>query len=879
MQRTRPAEIVEATLTNGMSVLLKEDHTAPIATFWTWYRVGSRNERPGKTGISHWVEHMQFKGTPTLEKGQIFRDVSRVGGTLNALTSHDWTAYFETVPAARIDLALTIEADRMRHSVFDADEVESERTVILSERQGAENNPGYALYEEVTGTAFQAHPYRHMVIGYEADLRAISRDDLYDHYRHFYHPANAFIVAIGDFATDDLINRIDVAFGGTPAGDPIARSIGVTEPPQPGERRVTMQRPAGTPYLRMAFHAPEAAHAALAPLLVTEAILSGGKPMGFGGGGGMGRSSRLYRALVATGLARSAESDMGITIDPYLFQIGVTALPGADLNQIEGVLDEELARLREDSTPAVELERALRQIESQLVYSSEGVTNQAYWLGQWNVVDDWRRADAFLQAIRAVSADDVQRVARMYLVPERRTVGWLEPTTDGSSAVSGATGSNAPLGAYVVWGLDGPQASRSVDVGGAFQRAVLPNGIPVLGQDRPGSRSVALRLRIPAGSIRETPAEAGIAHLTARSLSRGSGGRSFHDLNMRTDELGSSIAVDAGREFVEARVRALSDDFPEMAVLLAQTVLRPDFPEEEIAKVKDEQLGAIAEVDNDTRSTADRLMRRGAYPEPNPLGRRVLGSEATLAGLGRTAVHGFHTEKYRPSGAAIAIVGSMGGFDRAVEALSEVFGAWQGSTDEDAAGAGSEVNDTAARLTTEIAGKRQADLAVGLATIPRNHADYYALDIANLVLGRLGLMGRLGAEVRDRQGLAYYAFSQIEPRVDGSLWAARAGVDPSNVDRALEAIETELARLRASLISDEELDDAKNYAVGVLPLALESHDGVVTTLLAIEQFGLGLDYVTRYPEIIRRIRRDDVHVAAEQHLDPTRLAVGIAKPA
>ncbi|HLL51397.1 MAG TPA: insulinase family protein, partial [Thermomicrobiales bacterium] len=319
--------IFETQFSNGLSVLLKEDRTAPIASIWTWYRVGSRNELPGKTGMSHWVEHMQFKGTPGIEKGQIFRDVSRVGGTLNALTSHDWTAYFETLPSSQIDLSLGIESDRMINSLFAPDEVESERTVILSERQGSENNPGYVLYEEVAGSALRAHPYRHMVIGYESDLRQISRDDLFAHYQRFYHPANAFVVAVGDFRSDDLLARLERTFGAIPSGPAVSRAVGVTEPTQLGERRVLLRRPSGVPYLRMAFHAPAAADADLVPLLVTEAVLSGGQPMGFGGGGAMGRSSRLYRALVASGRARAAGSDASITMDPYLFQIGLVGLP------------------------------------------------------------------------------------------------------------------------------------------------------------------------------------------------------------------------------------------------------------------------------------------------------------------------------------------------------------------------------------------------------------------------------------------------------------------------------------------------------------------------------------------------------------------------
>src|SRR5215218_8658378 len=428
--------VVEMELSNGLGIILKEDHSAPVVSIWTWYRVGSRNERPGKTGLSHWVDHMQFKGTARIAKGQIFRDISRVGGTLNALTSHDWTAYFETVPSHQIDLPLQIESDRVTGSLFAPEEVESERTVILSERQGAENNPGYALYEEVVGSAFHAQPYRHVVIGYESDLRTISRDDLFQHYRRFYHPSNAFVVAVGDFDSDDLLGRLERAFGGVSAGEPIPRSIVVEEPAQQGERRILLRRPSGVPYLRVAYHAPAAADADAVPLLVAEAILSGGQPMGLGGGSAMGRSSRLYRALVASGLARAAGSDMSLTIDPYLFQIGVTGLPGSDLPQLERVAEAEVERLQHELVPAKELQRALRQLEAQFVYSSEGMTNQAYWLGQWEIVDSWERASTLPDEIRGVTAEDIQRVAQEYLLPERRTVGWLEPLSSDAAAGS-----------------------------------------------------------------------------------------------------------------------------------------------------------------------------------------------------------------------------------------------------------------------------------------------------------------------------------------------------------------------------------------------------------------------------------------------------------
>ncbi len=421
--------VIETQLNNGLGLLIKPDHSAPLASFWTWYRVGSRNERLGQTGVSHWVEHMQFKGTPSLAKGQIFGEVARVGGTLNALTSFDWTAYFETVPTSALELPLRIESDRIANSLFDPGEVESERTVILSERQGAINNPGYLLYEEVLGEAFRFHSYRTMVIGLESDLRQLSREDLYQHYRRFYQPANAFLVAVGDFDPDRLIADIDRLFGQIPND---TASAPPQSPPQElsqlGERRVVLRRPSGAPYLRMAFHVPAASHPDFVPLLVADAVLSGGKPMGFGGSGGMGRSSRLYRGLVASGLARSASSDIDITLDPFLFQLTATALPGGDLAVVEAAIDAEIEALREEPVPEAELQRALRQVEAQFVYSSEGVTNQAFWLGQWNLLGNWKRALLLPQEIRGVTADDVKRVAETYFQRDQRVVGWLEPT-------------------------------------------------------------------------------------------------------------------------------------------------------------------------------------------------------------------------------------------------------------------------------------------------------------------------------------------------------------------------------------------------------------------------------------------------------------------
>jgi zinc protease len=456
-------------------------------------------------------------------------------------------------------------------------------------------------------------------------------------------------------------------------------------------------------------------------------------------------------------------------------------------------------------------------------------------------------------------------------------VGWLEPLASEAAAVGSPSAAGLRYAPPTAWGLSGPRAGAGH---GAFRRAVLPNGIPVLGQERSQSRSFALRVRVPAGVIYEEHSEeSGVAFLTARSLLRGSGGRSFDQINTRLDELGGSITVDAGREFVEARIRGLREDFPELVDMLAQALQRPVFPAVEVDKVRAEQLGAIAEADNDTRATADRLLRRSIYPEPHPFGRRVLGTSEIVAELDRDAVVAYHRKAFSPQGATIAVVGGIGEFGLALETLSSSFSSWDGSpraVDFDIRLAS---NDAPMLASEAIPGKSQADIAVGVATIPRGHRDYYALDVGNLILGRLGLMGRLGAEVRDRQGLAYYASSQLEARRDGTLWAARAGVDPANIERAVQATRSELDRLRGELVADHELEDAKSYLTGVLPLALETHDGVASILLAIEEFELGLDYLDRYPDIIAAVSRDQIREAARSHLNPETLAVGIARPA
>lgn len=422
---------VEAhTLPNGMLVLTREVHSAPVATSWVWYRVGSRNEPSGQTGISHWVEHMLFKGTPAIPAGELDRLIARNGGSFNGFTWVDYTAYYETLPADRIELGLQVEADRMVNALFAPAEVASERTVIIAELEGYANEPTTWLDEAVKAVAFSVHPYRHPVIGYKSDLLAMTRDELYAYYQTFYMPNNAVLVLVGDFATDALLPRVEALFGALPRG-PQLPAVRAVEPEPQGERRVTVRRPGPAEYLQIGYLAPDCRHPDFAPMAVLDAVLSGAKALHFMGGGAQtNRSARLYQALVETGLATDAGSIYGPSRDPFLFELSALVAEGRGAAEVEAALLTEVARVQQEGIAAAELARVQKQLRAQVAYGGESVTNQAMQLGMWEVLDSYRRVDSLLEELAAVTAEDVRRVAQAYLTERRRVVGHFLPTDE-----------------------------------------------------------------------------------------------------------------------------------------------------------------------------------------------------------------------------------------------------------------------------------------------------------------------------------------------------------------------------------------------------------------------------------------------------------------
>jgi zinc protease len=408
----------EHLLSNGMKVLLVEVPKAPVATVQVWYKVGSRNEVMGRAGLSHMLEHMMFKGTAKYPKGSFSRLIRKNGGVDNAFTSQDFTAYFENLAADRVELALEMEADRMQGLILDMNELKTEREVVKEERRlRSEDDPQGALVEALFAQAYFSHPYHWPVIGWFGDLDAMTLDDLQRHYDTFYSPNNATLVVVGDIKADQLISTIKHLFEPIPRG-PEPKPVATTEAEQKGERRFLLKREAQVPFVMMGYRVPNYPSEDSYALDVLESILSRGK------------SSRLYQSLVydqKLSLAVGAEYGLMQT-DPGLFYFYALVSPGQKVETVEDALHKEIKRLQYEPPIEQELQRAKNQVEAARVFEQDSNFRHAMLLGQAESVGaGWRKVDQFLDRIRAVTAKDVQRVARQYLIEDARTVGTLIP--------------------------------------------------------------------------------------------------------------------------------------------------------------------------------------------------------------------------------------------------------------------------------------------------------------------------------------------------------------------------------------------------------------------------------------------------------------------
>ncbi len=416
------AQVQEFVLDNGLKVLLLEDHKSPAVTFQVWYRVGARNEKDGKSGLAHFLEHMMFKGTPHTGPEEYSRIIAKNGGRSNAFTSSDVTVYFATMSREKIGIEIDLEADRMANALLGEKYFEPEKKVIQEERRmRTEDNPAAALGEVASAVAYTIHPYRRPIVGWMQDIENLERQDLVDFYKLYYAPNNAYIVMVGDFSTEQALEKIKTAFGKIPRG-PEPPKVSAEEPEQRGERRVILKKEAELPLVLAFYHAPNLENPDSFALDLLSVVLAGGK------------SSRLHHDLVyQKRLVRGVDADYsGVSIDPAGLSVYAQLLPGIEAAAVEREINRNLEKVKTELISERELQKAKNQVEAAFVFAQDSIFGQAMKIGYYEAVGGWRQMDAYLDGIRKVTREDIRRVAGQYLNPDRRTVGTLIPTKEKS---------------------------------------------------------------------------------------------------------------------------------------------------------------------------------------------------------------------------------------------------------------------------------------------------------------------------------------------------------------------------------------------------------------------------------------------------------------
>jgi zinc protease len=874
------AQVQQRVLPNGLTVLVKEVHAAPVVTVDVWYKAGSRNERPGITGISHLLEHMTYKGAKGYSRDAMRDIVKRNGAIDNGATYYDYTHYHTTIASDRMTPILQMEAARMSSATLLQKDLDAEWTVVRSELEGRENDPGSLLFNETMAAAFKAHPYQWPVIGWRSDVQHTNAADLMTYYKTYYVPNNATLVVVGDVKADDVFAQAKKYFGGIrKAANP--PQWATPEPDQRGERRVTVRRQGKVPFESIIWHVPALTHEDAPAVMLLDQVL------------GTGRLSRLYQQVVEKRIAVSAWSSTLLLRDTSIFMVGGMAGEGQDIKTIERAVLAEVERMKITPPTADEMARGRRQLEASIIFSRDSVTEQAEQLGYYQTVaGDWAFLDRLPERLKAVTPEDIARVAKTYLTEDNRTVGVFEPTSAGAKAGTitppgpagyhdGDAARNSltppPSRGAGARGVKAAPATTGVKAPVARERIVLPNGLVLVVQENHANPTLAIDMSMRAGKAYDPAGRAGIATMIADLLDAGTKTRTANQIAEELEGSAASISAGTGWETVGIHGKALIGDAELLVRNLADLVRNPIFPDAELAKMREQNLAGLAYTRDQTSQNAYRAFYRAVLPEGHPY--RVASfdeEEAGLKAITRDDLLAFHQARYTPRTAIVVVVGDVKTTD--IRALVEkYFGDWQGETPKlvtfppvPAA--------AASRVVTRIPDKAQVNIYAGYAGgLRRTDPDYFAAQVMNMILGGGGaLNSRLGDVIRDKNGLVYGVYSGFHASTGAGPWYTAMGVNPANVDKALDLLKAEIARMRDGGATQQEVDETIAYVTGAHAIALETNAAIAGELLDAEYFNLGLDYPERFSALYRAVTRDQVNAAAKKFLQPDNLVTSIA---
>ncbi|MDV2503257.1 MAG: pitrilysin family protein [bacterium] len=853
------SDIQTVLLPNGLKVILRENHSAPVVSIQAWVRVGSAQESDGQAGMAHVLEHMLFKGTERRGVGEVARAVESRGGSFNAFTSYDHTVYHVDMASRDLPVGLEVLADVIQRSTLDQDELRKETQVILEEFKRARDRPARELYRRLLEKAFRVHPYRRPVIGYEETFKTFTRPALLAFYRRWYRPERTFLVIVGDIDVPSVTALVKRHFGSKEwrAGAPVSHAL-PPEPPQERFRAVVFRYPAAKARLAVGFHIPRAADPSVHALDALAFIL------------GHGQSSRLFRRVKEDQQLVHEVSSYAMTPrDPGLF-VSTAVLDPPNLERALRAVMTEMFRLAREGPAAEELEKAKVNLVSDFIYDQETMGGQARSLGFFeSVMGDVKAVQTYVERVRALTPADLRRVARTYLKPSNCTVAVLLP--DGAADEV----DEARLGRLVRASMEAVEAEEGESkpqVGGVV-KTVLGNGLTLLVKENHAVPTVAIRVALLGGLRYETPETNGVSRLMARLLTQGSANHTAAQMAEAVESIAGRMKGFSGRNSFGLEAKFLSEDWGRGLSLVAEALLTPTFDPEEVEKKKAETLAAIAQRRDDMFHETLLLFTRTLY-DGHPYAMDPLGTEASVRALTRGDVLRFYRRGLAPRHLVLAVVGDVE--SEAVRgAVERLFGTLEDRRPSPPKLPRIESLRAAKKVSLERP-KRQAHVILGFPGVRFDSPERYPLDVLEGVLA--GQAGRLFVELRDKRSLAYSLTAFARPNLDPGFIAVYMGTSPEKVDEAVAGIRRELERLVEEPVGAEELKAAKRSIVGAYERRHQTNAAQAESLALMELYGIGYEAVETYPGKILEVTTEDVQRVARKYLTLERYVLALVRP-
>ncbi|HIK03370.1 MAG TPA: insulinase family protein [Trichormus sp. M33_DOE_039] len=917
-------------LDNGLTVFIKEVHTAPVVSVQVWYKFGSRYEAPGVNGIAHQLEHMMFKGT-TGRKTQFGWLFSALGSDSNAFTSYDQTAYYGTVERDKLRALLVLEADRMQNALMDSEHLASEKRVVISELQGYENSPEYRLNRAILRSVFPNDAYGLPVGGTKADVEKFHVEQVQQYYRQFYHPENAILVIVGDCQAEKTLETVKEIFGNIPKGQqsivnsqpsgyspttpslsktltqtdnsssdstattlptghyvnaqllvektPTVSQSTVNEPKFSSVSSPIVLRETGSAtLLQTIYPLPPANHQDMPALEVADYILT------------EGRNSRLYQALVESGLATDISGSVVSLQKAGWYELLVTADPDEDVSKLRSILNQAIAKLTKTGVTTAELARAKRQLEAAIILSNRSITDQAMQLGNdETTTGNYRFTDHYLAAVRQVTSADVVAVLNKYLRKSAQTVGIFQPIANQSKEIAAKQSTietrenlsgNSPTPSAEMMqylpAIDNEQTQVENKTLQVPQQFTLANGLQVLLLSDRSTPTITLGGHIQAGTEFDPGEQAGLASLVADSLMSGTKTKNASILARALEDRGATLDFEAYRNGVQIEGNSLAEDLPVLIQTLADALKNSTFPQKELELNRQQALTDLKVELDDPAAVARKIFLQSIYPKKHPL--HKFPTPESLRSIKRKDIIAFQKKYYRPDAMVLVLVGDFDP-DKVQSLIQAAFGDWQ------VIGPQPQVKypqvshpSNLVRVNPVVPGKAQAITYMGYTGIKRQDPRFYNALVLNQILGGDTLSSRLGAEVRDRQGLTYGIYSHFQAEKDfGTFWIEMQ-TSPEDANQAIASTRQLLQNIHEQGVTATEVEMAKRNLIGSYHVSLADPEELTSNILMNQVYGLDKTELHTYTQKIQQVTLSEVNQAARELLHPDKLVVVTAGP-